>query len=224
MNCKSIFAAAFGAALGLATVAGSFAIQQQDQKSQAQPPEMQLPPGWTEQDMQACMVAGTPGEMHELLAKDAGVWEAKASMWMYPDAEPMTSVGTTTISPIMDGRYIYLEMSGEMPGMGPYLSSGVCGFDNVSQKFVSSFIDNHSTGIMNGTGELSADKKTLTWNYTYNCPINKKPATIREVHTITGTDTRTIEAWAREPKSGEEFKMMTIEMTRKGPAPTAGAR
>lgn len=223
MNCRKIFAASFGAALGLAAVVGSFAVAQQDRETPAQQQQMPLPPGWTEADMQACMVAGTPGEMHKLLAADAGTWEARTSMMMYPGAEPMTTVGTTTISPIMDGRYVFMEMTGEMPGMGPYHGSGVCGFDNVSQKFVSAFIDNHSTGIMNGTGELSRDKKTLTWTYTYNCPINKKPTTIREVHTTTGTDTKTIEAWTKEPKTGEEFKMMTIELTRKGAAPAAPA-
>ena len=27
---------------------------------------------------------------------------------------------------------------------------------------------------MNGTGELSDDGKTMTWKYTFNCPITKK--------------------------------------------------
>ena len=213
MNCRKFFSAATIAVVGFGAGVGALAMTQDQQQ---QPPEMPLPPGWTQSDMEACMVAGTPGEMHKLLASDAGTWEAKTSMMMYPGAEPMESVGTTTITPIMDGRYIHMEIAGEMPGLGPYQATGVCGFDNVSQKFVSGFIDNHSTGLMTGTGELSRDKKTLTWTYTYNCPINKKPATIREVHTTTGTDTKTIEAWMKDPKSGEEFKMMTIEMTRTG--------
>ena len=213
MSCRKFFSAATIAVVGFGAGVGALAMTQDQQQ---QPPEMPLPPGWTQSDMEACMVAGTPGEMHKLLASDAGTWEAKTSMMMYPGAEHMESVGTTTITPIMDGRYIHMEIAGEMPGMGPYQATGVCGFDNVSQKFVSGFIDNHSTGLMTGTGELSRDKKTLTWTYTYNCPINKKPATIREVHTTTGTDTKTIEAWMKDPKSGEEFKMMTIEMTRTG--------
>ena len=47
---------------------------------------MQLPPGWTAEDMQAMMAAGTPGKMHEHLAKDVGMWQGKTTMWMAPGA------------------------------------------------------------------------------------------------------------------------------------------
>ena len=152
-------------------------------------PQMQLPPGWTEADMQACITAGTPGAMHEFLARGAGKWQGKNSMWMYPGAQPMTSECTSTVTPVMDGRYVRVEIAGEMPGMGPFTGFGIYGFDNVSQKFVSSWIDNMSTGIMNGTGELSPDGKVLTWNFSYHCPIAKKQVTLREVETITGPTT-----------------------------------
>jgi hypothetical protein len=185
------------------------------EKSPAETAEMKLPPGWTEADMQACILAGTPGKMQAHLVKGEGEWTGKSKMWMVPDAEPMESECTSTITSMMDGRFVKCEMKGDMPGMGPYHGVGVFGFDNVSQKFVSSWLDNHSTGIMNGTGELSEDGKTLTWKYTYNCPVNKKPATLREIETITGPDTKTLEMYGSDPKSGKEFKMMLIEFTRK---------
>jgi hypothetical protein len=157
----------------------------------------------------------TPGKEHEHLAEGAGVWHCKTRMWMTPGGEPMTSEGASTVTPIMDGRYVKVEMAGEMPGMGPYNGFGIYGFDNVSQKFVSTWIDNHSTGIMTGFGKLSEDGKTLSWKYTHNCPITKKPAVMREIETITGPNTKTLEMYGADPKSGKEFKMMHIEMTRK---------
>jgi hypothetical protein len=178
-------------------------------------PEMKLPPGWTEADMQACMAAGTPGKMHEFLASDAGTWTGKNTMWMGPGTEPMTAESTTVITPIMDGRYTKVEVKGTMPGAGPFEGFGIYGFDNVSQKFTASWIDNMSTGIGQGTGELSKDGKTFTINYTYNCPVTKKPTTMREVHTSTGANTRTLEMWGIEPKSGKEYKMMKVELTKK---------
>ena len=72
-----------------------------------------------------------------------------------------------------------------------------------------------SPDVRTGTGELSPDGKTLTWKYTYTCPINKKPTLLREVETITGPNTKTLEMFGTEPKSGKEFKMMSIELTRK---------
>lgn len=176
--------------------------------------DMPLPPGWTKEDMQACMAAGTPGKMHEFLAKGVGVWEGKNTMWMAPGMEPMKSECTSTISMLMDGRFTKCEMSGDMPGMGPFTGFGINGFDNVSQKFVSSWIDNCSTGVMQGTGELSPDGKTLTWKYTMNCPITKKPTTMREVQRNTGDNTMTLEMFGIDPKSGKEFKMMEIDFTK----------
>jgi hypothetical protein len=149
------------------------------------------------------------------MAKDAGVWEGENTMWMAPGAEPVKSKSKTTITPIMDGRYIKMEMNGEMPGMGPYNGLGYCGFDNVSQKFVATWFDNHSTGIMTGTGELSADGKTMTWTYNFNCPLTKKPVTMREVDTTTGPNTKTMVMYGPDPKTGKEYKMMSIELTKK---------
>ena len=34
--------------------------------------QMQLPPGWSEADMKACMEAGMPGKNHEWLAQSVG--------------------------------------------------------------------------------------------------------------------------------------------------------
>lgn len=176
--------------------------------------EMQLPPGWTMEDMQAVTAAATPGKMHEKLSQDVGDWRGKTTMWMYPDAEPTTSECTSVVTPMMDGRYYKIEMNGEMPGMGPFSGFGISGFDNVSKKFVSTWIDNQGTGILCGTGELSPDGKTLTWNFKYNCPITKGPVALREVDTFTGPDTRKLEMFGQDPKSGQEFKMMQIELTR----------
>ena len=101
-----------------------------------------------------------------------------------------------------------------MPGMGPYKGFGIYGFDNVSQKLISIWLDNHSTGIMKGEGKQSSDGKTTTWKFSFNCPITKKPAVMREVETITGPNTKTLEMFAEDPNSGEEYKMMSVELTR----------
>jgi hypothetical protein len=177
-------------------------------------PEIKLPPGWTQADMQACMVAAMPGKMHEHLAKSVGVWNGNNTMWMFPGADPVKSESTTTISPMLDGRFIKCEIAGEMPGMGPYTGFAIYGYDNVAEKFVGTWVDNCGTGVTNGTGELSSDGKTMTWTYSYNCPINKKPTTMREIETTTGPNSKKLEMFGIDPKSGKEFKMMEIELSR----------
>jgi hypothetical protein len=202
--------------LGLTIVAGSLAIAEPgtDSKNSA-PAQIKLPPGWTEADMQACMLAATPGKIHEQLAKGAGTWQGKQTMWMYDGADPVKNDITSKVTPIMDGRYLKIEFTGQTPGMGPFSGLGITGYDNVSQRVVSTWIDNWSTGIMYGVGEVSDDGKTITTKMSYNCPLTKKPAVMREIETTTGPNTKTLEMFSTDPKSGKEFKMLSIELTRK---------
>ena len=202
------------ALLCLAVLAGSIAIAE-DAKKPAGMPEMKLPPGWTAEDMQACALASTPGKNHEVLAKSVGTWTGKSTMWMFPGSEPMNSECSVAISSLMDGRYTKVEWTGDMPGMGPFKGFGINGYDNSAGKFVSTWIDSMSTGIMYGTGELSADGKTLTWKFTFTCPVTKKPAVMRQIETTNADGTKTLDMFGPEPKSGQEFKMMHIELAKK---------
>lgn len=200
----------------LATAVASIAIA--DPTSDSSPAaqgEFPLPPGWTEADMRAMMAAGTPGKEHEFLAQGVGEWHGKTTLWMFPGAEPVGGECTLTAAPVMGGRYVKSEFSGDMAGMGPYQGFGITGFDNVSQTFVSTWIDNQSTGIMYGEGKRSQDGKTLTWTFRHNCPITQKPTVMREVETVTGPNSKTLEMFGAEPKSGKEFQMMRIELVRK---------
>lgn len=223
MKCKSCFAIV---GVSLLAVTGSFALaNSQDRGQDRNPPqEFELPPGWTEADMQACMEAATPGEMHAYLAEGVGVWEGESTMWMAPGAEPMESECTSTITSLLDGRYFKCEMEGDMAGT-PFNGIGIYAFDNVAQQFQSTWIDNCSTGIAVGKGERSYDGSTITWKYTYNCPVTEKPTTLREVETITGENTRTLTIFGVDPKSGKEYKMMEIDFTRtSGGARATGGR
>lgn len=203
--------------VGLLAAVGSLAAGDpaKEMKPAGQPADMQLPPGWTPEDMQACVIAGTPGSQHQMLASGAGTWQGKNQMWMAPGMPAMTSESVATVTPMMEGRFTKCEFTGDMPGMGPFSGMGIYGFDNVSQKFVSTWIDNQGTGMMQGTGEASADGKVITWKYNYNCPITKKATVMREIETITGPNSKTLEMWGIDPKSGKEYKMMFIEMNRK---------
>jgi hypothetical protein len=211
MNSKKLLAVVV---VFVSVVVGSIAIAESSRDRGGAQAEFALPPGWTAEDMQAMIEASTLGAMHKRLAEDVGTWRGETTMWMFPGAEPMKSESTSIVTPVMDGRYTKVEMKGEMPGMGPYHGYGLYGYDNVAKQFVSTWIDNHSTGIASGVGELSEDGKTLTWRFEANCPITKKSVTMREVETTTGPNSKTLEMWGVDPKSGKEFKMMSIALTR----------
>jgi hypothetical protein len=213
MNRKIIMMFTLIAALTITFYLKSQAAEPSKDAKPAQP-EIQLPAGWTMEDMQTCILAGTPGKMQAYLAQSAGVWHGKTSMWMAPGADPVKSECKSVVTSILDGHFIQVEITGDMPGMGPYKGLSFFGFDNVSQKFTTASLDNQGTGIMSGTGELSADGKVMTWTYTFNCPLNKKPTPMRQVETTTGPKNKTLEIFSVEPKSGKEFKMMAVELTR----------
>jgi hypothetical protein len=197
------------AACGLALAIGASA-----QADSADQTPTQLLPGMSAEDMQAMMAAGTPGEMQAKLAEGVGTWQGKFTMWMTPDAEPIHCEGTSVVTPILGGRFIKVDMTGEMPDMGAWSGIGLFGYDNVAEKFQAIWISDHGTGMMIADGEMSSDGKTFTWNYTGTCPIAKGPIAVRDVETITGPNTKTIESFSTDPKTGQEFKMMSMEFTR----------
>jgi hypothetical protein len=213
MSRTTLFSTALVAILGLAAEMSAWADPPKDAKPAAQG-QPQLPPGWTKEDLAAFIAASTPGKMHERLKEDVGVWHGKNTMWMAPGAPPIESESTSTVTALYDGRFTRCEMKGEMPGMGPYNGLLIAGYDNVSQKFVATWIDNMSTSMATGEGELSKDGKTLTWTYTCNCPLTKKPIAMRQVETTTGPDKKTLEMFGPEPKTGKEYQMMRIELTK----------
>ncbi|MBX3363257.1 MAG: DUF1579 domain-containing protein [Phycisphaeraceae bacterium] len=207
------------AVIGCATLAAmAIAFTRGDQ------PEM--PPGMTPERaamMEKCMLAAQPGKMHAFLAEGAGVWDGRTKMWMMPDSAPIESTCVSTVTVIMDGRFVKCDIVGEMPGMGAFVGSGFYGYNNVTGEFESTWIDNCSTGIMRGTGRLSSDNKKLTWKSNYTCPVTSKPCVVREIETITGKNTRTLEMYGVDPLTGVEYKMMEIAFTRRVGAEQAGA-
>jgi hypothetical protein len=170
-----------------------------------------------EQMMQAMMGAATPGEMHKVLQNGVGSWNVKTTMWMSPDAAPMTSEGTIVTETVLDGRYAKSVYKAVMPGMGQFEGHALVGYDNVAQQFVGSWYDSFSTGIMQGVGtrrQGGGPGTTIDWVYTYNCPITKKPATMRQIDMQPDANTLIMEAFMRDPNSGVEFRGMRMECVR----------
>lgn len=202
-----------GLAIGAAVTA--IALAQHEGGKQPAQPEFKLPEGWTMEDMQQMMAAGTPGEHHQLLQKMVGVWDAHTQMWIGPGGEAVPGVMTWTMTSMYDGRYIKTDVSGEMPGMGPFIGTGYTGYDNVAGTYVATWIDSHSSGILPGKGTLSADGKTMQWTYDYHCPLTKKMTAFRHVEKFHDDGTMTVDMFGIDPKSGKEYKMMNVELKKK---------
>ncbi|HQY88191.1 MAG TPA: DUF1579 domain-containing protein [Tepidisphaeraceae bacterium] len=170
-------------------------------------PEMQ-------KQMEAYMAAGMVGEQHTKLAKWVGTWSGDMTMHM-PGMPSMTASQTWVVSSVFDGRFIKCDVNSEMPGMGPFVGIGFTGFDNVSQKFVSTWMDSMGTGIMSGTGDLSDGDKTFTMVFETNCPVTKKVVPFREVMHFVDDKTMHVEFFGIDPNTGKEMKCMETKLTKK---------
>ncbi len=164
--------------------------------------------------MDKMMKAATPGAQHAMLTKMAGEWTCTVKMQMDPSQPPQESQSTATITSLMDGRYIQEVDTGQMNGM-PFSGMGVYGFDNVSGKYVSTWIDNMGTGIMTSVGTADPSGNVITWIGTMNDPMTGKAAKSRMVSTVVDDSHHTFEMYGMPPGAKKEMKMMTIDYVRK---------
>jgi hypothetical protein len=95
----------------------------------------------------------------------------------------------------------------------PFTGIGVTGYDNHTQKYVSTWIDSMGTAIPFFEGTGSADGKTITQEACYEDPI-KGPMKWGSVTRIVDDNTHVFEMYGTD-KSGKEEKMMEITYTRK---------
>jgi hypothetical protein len=170
--------------------------------------------------MKQMMELAKLNENHKLLADLAGTWNYVVKFSPAPGAPVQESKGTAVRKPMMDGRYFTLDVSGKMPMPGAdgkmkdfnFKGLGTEGYDNVKKKFVSTWMDNMSTGIMLAEGTYDQASKT----FSYTGEVEMMPGMkqkVREVVKVVDKDHHTFDWY--EDRGGQEVKTMEINYTRK---------
>jgi hypothetical protein len=173
------------------------------------------------EDMARMMDLSRPGENHKVLANFAGNWNFKTTFWMAPGAPPTESTGSATCKPLMGGRYYLSEANGkfEMPGPDGKMQATdfkgmeIAGYDNVKQKFVSSWIDNMGTSIVILEGTYDPATKTFTY-LTEEEMMPGVKTKARELIKFVDHDHYVLEWY--EDHGGEQSKTMEIDYVRQG--------
>ena len=163
-------------------------------------------------EMEAYMKAGTPGAPHKAMAATVGTYEVKAKSWDAPGKPPREETGTATRAMALDGRVLVEEFKGTMMGM-PFTGHGMRGYDNVTGKYWSTWMDSMSTGLMVSEGTCDA-KDTCTFTGSWNDPIKKGPVTARMTSRWTSPTSEVFEMYG-PGRDGKEFKMMELTYTKK---------
>jgi hypothetical protein len=163
-------------------------------------------------EMETYMKAATPGAPHKMLAGMAGSYSVKVKSYPAPGAPAVEETGTATRSMALDGRVLVEDVKGTMMGM-PFTGHGMTGYDNVSNKYWSTWNDNMGTGVMVSEGKCDA-QNSCTFTGTWNDPVKKGPVTERMTSRWTNPTTEIFEMYG-PGKDGKEMKMMEITYTKK---------
>ncbi|MEJ7740218.1 MAG: DUF1579 domain-containing protein [Chitinophagaceae bacterium] len=211
----------------IAFYAASFLFACNDEKTAAKTEETNListasnisaePDEWVPVDsataMKTMMEAGTPGQQHAMLAKGDGKWTAETTMWMSPDAAPMTAKSNAVNKMIFGGRYQQTSFKGDFMGM-PFEGSSMTGYDNAKKVYFTTWMDNMSTGLMNMEGSWDEASKSIHFKGKMICPANGKECEMREIYKIVDDNTHVMEMYGPDMKTGKEYKSMEIKFAR----------
>jgi len=153
-----------------------------------------------------------PGPEHEILKKDAGIWEATVEENVEPGAPPKVSKGIETNTLACGGLWLVTDFKGEMMGQ-PFQGHGVTGYDPQKKKYVGIWVDGMSSALGLLEGTYDAAKKTMTNMYESHDPTGK-PVKMKMVTVWTGEDSR---AWTASMvgDDGKEISMLSIKYRRK---------
>lgn len=173
---------------------------------------------WIPVDSAACMQAmiayGTPGEPHKMLAKSAGKWTAEMKMWMEEGGPSTTTTITSVNSMILGGKFLQAKHTGNIDGM-PFEGIATTGYDNALKQYVSTWVDNMSTGFMNMTGNWDEATKSITFTGRQKSMANGLMVDYKEVFKYIDDNNQVMEMYGPDPKTGKEYKMMEVTYKRK---------
>jgi hypothetical protein len=180
----------------------------------AEPAAQPTGPSAAEQQamMATYLAAGTPGPQHDWLAGQAGSYETTSQMWMAPGAPPMESKGTVERKVMLGKRVLTESFKGNVMGQA-FEGYGMTGYDNVSGKYWTSWIDSMSTGTMTGTGDCD-DKGACSFQVTTNDALTKAAKLVRLASRWTSPTEEIFEMFETGP-DGKEMKTMEITYRKK---------
>lgn len=157
----------------------------------------------------------TPGAAHKKLKDMSGNWKFTSKMWESKDAKPEESKGTAKMKMIMGGRYLQQEFKGKAMGM-PFEGLGFIGFNNATQKYETSWLDNFGTGMMhNNEAAFDESGNVLKEEGEHTCPLSSdKKRDYRSEWKLVDKNNMVYTMYGEGPTGGPEFKQMEITYVR----------
>jgi hypothetical protein len=124
-----------------------------------------------------------PGPHQMQLAKRIGQYTTVTKYWPKPDAGPIESIGSSTITGIMDGRFLLEESSATMTAQ-PASGMRIFGYNNSSQEYEASWVYAGSTEIISLRGTSADGDSTVNYAGTLSGPHDRKDPLSVSIHQI----------------------------------------
>lgn len=155
----------------------------------------------------------TPSKTHEIMAKDNGVWDEQMTMWETRRSEPTKTVFRVENKMVLGGRYQESTHKGTVMGM-PFEGKSTLAYNNTTQEYVSTWIDNMGTGIIIMKGHFNDKTKSINFEGKVVDPLTRKEKKVREIYTYIDDNTQKMEMFDTG-YDGKEFKNMEAILKRK---------
>jgi hypothetical protein len=169
--------------------------------------------GSPDDEMAKWMEMAAPGPHHAQMMKSVGTWEIHSKMWMDPSQPAMETSGESTITSLLDGRFLSEVIHAPMMGM-PWEGRGIYGFDKGTGKHTGIWFDSFGTMMMSFEGECDGQCGVITMYSDYTDPTSGQPARVKSVVTRLDDDHSKQELY-NVMKDGSEVKIMESAYTRK---------
>lgn len=157
---------------------------------------------------------GRPGPEHRALEPMVGSWTGQVTYWPYPEAAPVTQEATAEKSWILGGRFLRIEFRSTI-GEEPFEGLALVGYDRTAERYVSTWMDSLTTGVLHLQGARAKDGTLVTEGERIE-PTTGKSYRVRRVTAFDGEDAHVV-SFFDELDDGTMFKSLEIRWTRVAP-------
>lgn len=151
-----------------------------------------------------------PDPEHAALARLAGDYAVRQSLWTAPDAAPRVDRGSASFTVVL-GRQLRQTLRIPDPAK-PFEGLGYIGYDNATGRYFSTWMDVNFSGLILAEGSRDA-AGIYEFRGSMAAGAGKPAIAVREVLRIADADHFTYEYF--EPRGGKEMLTVRLEYSRR---------
>jgi len=166
--------------------------------------------------MQQALAAAQPGPQHAQLMKVAGDYTTRETFYA-SGSEPQESTGTAKLKPILGGRFLEEENSGQSFGQ-PYSGLRLYGYNNGSKQYEAIWIYDGSTAFLVLDGTSDDNGKTVRYSGAFLGPDGERQ-TLRVTITHDDADHFTVKLLGESAGGMSTLETVYTRVRKSAPAP-----